>query len=207
MSGRLRLFPGTAFSVPFRYGIRMASQLDSGQVSDARFSTYLPPVLVVAPPVLLVDDNGYQEWLNEASVAMHLTHVGEHALHVMEIPISHWHSRDVQFLRFYFRHIEPARLGLVCPTTGEPAWRGALKEILSSTWLQRFLRQKTAGDGSLTNAILSQLVWYQASQRTIAKYKGKIGQACSMPIASPPASPPAMASAVVSLADHRAKKN
>lgn len=204
--GRIRLFPQIAFSVPFRYGVRRLRSLALKVAVQVAPSQFLPPVLLAAPPVVLVDEQGRQELLNEAAVQMHImssSTAADQALYVMEVPVSSWHSREVQFLRFYYRHIEPTRLGFVCPETGEAAWKGALREIMRSTWLQRFLRQKAAADGMLTNAILSQLLWHQVSHRTIANYKGELRKTCRAEAFAPTLQTSAGSAAVMALDDYR----
>lgn len=201
--GQLRLFPEIAFSVPFRYSVRLLHNLAATVAVRASPSQFLPPVMLAAPPVMLVDDDGRQELLNGQTLELHMmqSNATEHtSVCVMEVPVTNWHSRDVQFLRFYYRHIEPTRLGLPCPETGEPAWKAALREIMDSSWLQRLLRHQTAGDGLLTNSLLSKVFWYQVSPRTIANYKGELRKTMGVTLDSPA---PAGSALVLALDDYR----
>lgn len=173
--GRIPLFPETSFSVPFRYGLRLRDDLYTKTVAPLLPSQHLPPVMLAAPPVLLVGQ-GRQELLNRDTLQSHVAPAlatPYQAYCVMEIPVTDWHSREVQFLRFYYRHIEPTRLGLGS-SSEEPIWKIALREILGSTWLYRYLSRNVASDRELTNIVLSRLLWNQASPKTIANFKSEL---------------------------------
>lgn len=202
--GRLPLFPQMSFSVPFRYGMRCRDDLDAEiAVRDTR-SQFLPPVFAAAPPVLLVDSEGRQELLNKDTVKSHVVpplSSSHQAYCVMEIPVSSWHSREVQFLRFYYRHIEQVRLGLDPGDGDEPAWKTAIREILGSNWLYRYLCRQVAADTDLTNTMLSRLLWHEISPRTIANYKTELRKRGI--IAGKTEPKPTLPAPVVALADYR----
>lgn len=178
--GRLPLFPEASFSVSFRYGMRLRDNLDLSVVVREPPSRHLPPVMAAAPPVLLIDRGGKQELINRATLDSHVIPplaTPHQAYCVIEIPVSDWHSREVQFLRFYYRHIEPARLGLEVNRGEEPYWKSALREILGSGWLYRYLCRQVAADEDLSNELLSRIIWHQASPRTIANFKSELRKA------------------------------
>lgn len=200
--GRIPLFPETSFSVPFRYGLRLRDDFDSPAVSKEIRSQHLSPIMLAVPPVLLVDRHGRQELLNRDTLESHAPSAATpyQAYCVMEILVEDWHSREVQFLRFYYRHIEPTRLGL--NTQGdEPTWKTALRELLGSPWLYRYLCRKVAGDRDLSNSLIARLLWYQASPKTIANFKSELRKAGLIQGKLVKAGPPS--ASIVRLDDYR----
>lgn len=178
--GRLPLFPQLAYSVPYRLSLRYRNDLDARKAIREEPSYYLPPVMLPTLPVLLVDQTGAQELLNGPTLETHVlppTAIACQAYCVIELPVTNWCSRVVDFLRFYYRRIEPARMGVDDAVTGEPAWKVAIREIVETSWLSHFLSQRVLCRDRLTNAALSRLLWHQVSPRTVASYKADLRKA------------------------------
>lgn len=177
--GRFPLFPQLAYTIPFRSCLRLWNDLEADQAVRHPRSSHLKPIWLSAPPVLLVDAHDRQEWLNHRIREMYSLFspaIAQQAYWVHEVPVTSWHTREVQLLRFYYRFIEPARLGLDDPESGEPAWKMAIREIFDSHWLHRHLSQQVAQAGPLTNPLLSKILWGTVSPRTIGRFRAKLRQ-------------------------------
>lgn len=174
---QLALFPRLEFSVPARMSIRASSELEStAQPNEKYLNSFLQPVYLAIPPVYLMLPDGQQHWLNRDTLttlaaidAINLPRL----FYVLEV-IDNEDEGAAEFLKFYFRHIEPLRAGVTISGEGESEWINAIIKVMGDTALNKYLCDRVLGVPYISNQDWVDLLWNRVSQSTVANMKTKL---------------------------------